>query len=482
MNSALDFTLKDNYELTFNQVASFWKVIKDNLRSKYGQQVYRNWLIRLELSNLQPNNKINLVVPTNFIRDWVENNYLQIIFKMFKQEFQQINSVQILVDETFIFPEYDEMASGTYDDNMFDSISDISKTKISEIKNPYAEILNTNVDLRYDFDNFVVGTSNELAYVSAKAVAESTDIVSGSNPLFLYGGVGLGKTHLMHAIANHINRTGGKRKVVYLSAEKFMYLFVQALRNKNIMLFKEQFRSVDVLMIDDVQFICGKDSTQEEFFHTFNTLIDNKRQVIISCDRSPTDLADMEERVRSRLGWGLVIDIHNTNYELRLGILQSKCEQLGYDIPKDVLELLASKVTSNVRELEGALNKVIAYINLTQRPATLDVIYDLLKDLFRSSDRLISIEEIQRRVCEYFNVKITDLLSTKRHRAIARPRQIAMYLAKTLTDKSLVEIGKKFSGKDHTTIMHGIKQVETFMQEDQTIYEQVKLLIKIIET
>ena len=470
--SALNLSLKDNFELSFSNVMSFWQEVKNNLRSKYGQQVYRNWLIKLDLIELQPNNKINLVVPSNFVRDWVENNYLQVIFKMFKQKFANINSVQLLVDENYKFPEYE---------NIFDNIQTINKLENIQTANPFASILNTSLDSRYTFENFVVGTSNELAYFSAKSVAESTIINSSSNPLFLYGGVGLGKTHLMHAIANHIANNGDERKVVYLSAEKFMYLFVQALRNKNIMLFKEQFRSVDVLMVDDIQFICGKDSTQEEFFHTFNTLIDNNRQVIISCDRSPSDLADMEERVKSRLGWGLVIDIHNTNYELRLGILQSKCEQLNINVELTVLELLASKITSNVRELEGALNKVIAYSNLTQKPATLDSVHNLLKDLFRSTDRSVSLEEIQRKVCEYYNIKLADMLSAKRMRSISRPRQIAMYLCKILTDKSLVEIGKKFSGKDHTTVMHAIKQIELLIQDDKEIYDQVRILTKIIE-
>src|SRR5690606_32751780 len=258
--------------------------------------------------------------------------------------------------------------------------------------------------------------------------------------------------------------------------EKFMYQFIRALRHKNTMAFKEQFRSVDVLMIDDVQFISGKDSTQEEFFHTFNALVDQNRQVIISADKSPSDLEGLEERMRSRLGWGLVADIHPTTYELRLGILQAKAEVLKADIPSKVLEFLAHKITSNVRELEGALNRIVAHATLVGRAVTIETTQDVLHDLLRANDRRVTIEEIQKRVAEHFNIKISDMHSARRARAVARPRQVAMYLAKQLTSRSLPEIGRKFGGRDHTTVMHAVRKIEELRATDSGFSEDVELL------
>jgi chromosomal replication initiator protein len=335
------------------------------------------------------------------------------------------------------------------------------------------------LDLRFTFENFVVGKPNELAYAAARRVAEANSVPF--NPLFLYGGVGLGKTHLMHAIAWQIRKRSPSRKVVYLSAEKFMYQFVRALRTKDTMSFKEQFRSVDVLMIDDVQFIGGREATQEEFFHTFNALVDQNRQVVISADKSPTDLEGVEERMRSRLGWGLVADIHPTTYELRLGILQSKCEQLGAEIPLKVLEFLAHKITSNVREVEGALNRIVAHATLVGRPVTLEATQDVLHDLLRANDRRVTIEEIQKRVAEHFNIRMADMHSARRARAVARPRQVAMYLAKQLPPGSLPEIGRKFGGRDHTTVMHAVRKIEELKTTDSGFAEDVDLLRRMLE-
>jgi len=341
------------------------------------------------------------------------------------------------------------------------------------------ESIGAQLDPRFTFENFVVGKSNELAHAAALKVAESKTVTF--NPLFLYGGVGLGKTHLMHAIAWHIKKCHPERKVIYLSAEKFMYQFIRALRFKDTMAFKEQFRSVDVLMIDDVQFISGKDSTQEEFFHTFNALVDQNRQVIISADKSPSDLEGMEERMKSRLGWGLVADIHPTNYELRLGILQAKVDSMGVAVPQKVLEFLAHKITSNVRELEGALTRIVAHATLVGRDITLESTQDLLRDLLRANDRRVTIDEIQKKVADYYNVRISDMHSPRRARAVARPRQVAMYLCKTLTQRSLPEIGRKFGGRDHTTVMHAVKKVEELMIEEKTIAEDIDLLRRMLE-
>ena len=311
--------------------------------------------------------------------------------------------------------------------------------------------------------------------------ASRTRPTAAYNPLFLYGAVGLGKTHLMHAIAWHIRAQSPERRVAYLSAEKFMYQFIRALRYHNTMAFKDRFRSVDVLMIDDVQFINGKESTQEEFFHTFNALVDNNRQVIVSADKSPSDLEGMEERLRSRLGWGLVADIHATSYELRLSILQSKADALGIQIPDKVMEFLAHKITSNVRELEGALNRVVAHATLVGRDITLETTQDVLRDLLRANERRVTIEEIQKRVAEHFNIRISDMHSARRSRAVARPRQVAMFLAKQLTARSLPEIGRKFGGRDHTTVMHAVKRVDELRQSDSNFAEDVELLKLMLE-
>jgi chromosomal replication initiator protein len=302
------------------------------------------------------------------------------------------------------------------------------------------------------------------------------------NPLFLYGGVGLGKTHLMHAIAWHIRNRSPQKRVIYLSAEKFMYQFIRALRTKDTVAFKEQFRSVDILMIDDIQFIGGRESTQEEFFHTFNALVDQNRQVIISADKSPSNLEGVEERMRSRLGWGLVAEIDSTTYELRLGILQSKAEQMGEKVPVKVLEFLAHKITSNVRELEGALNRIVAHATLVGRPVTLETTQEVLHDLLHANARRLTIEEIQRRVAQHFNIRHADMVSARRARAVARPRQVAMYLSKQLTSRSLPEIGRKFGGRDHTTVMHAVRKVEELMSQDPAFAEDVELLERMLES
>jgi chromosomal replication initiator protein len=337
-----------------------------------------------------------------------------------------------------------------------------------------------SLDSRFTFDNFVVGKPNELAYAAAQRVSGSDEVLF--NPLFLYGAVGLGKTHLMHSIAWDIRRRDPSRRVLYLSAEKFMYQFIRALRFKDTMAFKDQFRSVDVLMIDDVQFIGGKDSTQEEFFHTFNALVDQNRQVIISADKSPTDLEGLEERLRSRLGWGLVADIHPTTYELRLGILQSKVEKLGVAVPTKVLEFLAHKITSNVRELEGAMNRIAAHATLVGRDITLEATQEVLHDLLRSYERRVTIEEIQRQVASHYQIRVGDMHSARRSRSIARPRQIAMFLAKQLTQHSLPDIGRRFGGRDHTTVLHAVKKIDELCLIDKQFHDDVEFLRRMLET
>ncbi len=337
---------------------------------------------------------------------------------------------------------------------------------------------------QYTFDQFVVGKPNELAHAAAKRVAEGGPVTF--NPLFLYGGVGLGKTHLMHAMAHELQERRPDLNVLYLSAEQFMYRFIQALRVNKMMDFKQLFRSVDVLMVDDVQFIAGKDSTQEEFFHTFNALVSANKQIVISADRAPGEIKELEERIKSRMQCGLVVDLHPTDYELRLGILQSKLpyyrtQYPGVVLNDGVLEFLAHRISKNVRVLEGALTRLFAFASLVGKPVTLELTQDCLADILRDSDRKVSIDEIQRRVSEHFNVRLSELIGPKRVRTIARPRQIAMYLCKQLTSRSLPEIGRRFGGRDHTTVMHGVRRIEELRMTDSQLSDDLELLRRALE-
>jgi chromosomal replication initiator protein len=447
-----------------------WKQVSSDLNKHYGEALYKSWFSKMNFLESSINTII-LSTPTNFIRDWIKSRYIRDILQSWQAYDQSIKSVEIVTKESL------EQTSNSSDSSEYSE----RFSSIKEGVDSNAEGIFSALDLRFTFDNFVVGGPNELAYAASRAVAESDGAVAESNPLFLYGGVGLGKTHLMHAIAWYIKQNNPGRKVIYMSAEKFMYQFVKALRNKDVMAFKEEFRSVDVLMIDDIQFICGKDSTQEEFFHTFNALIDNNRQMVISCDRSPSDLDNIEDRIKSRLGWGLVADVHSTTYELRLGILESKLEQMNIHIPKNVIEFLATKITSNVRELEGALNKVIAHSTLVGKEITLENTQNILRDLLRSNEKIITIEDIQKKVADRYNIKFSDMSSSRRIRSIARPRQLAMYLSKTLTPKSLTDIGKKFGKKDHTTVIHAIKKIEELCETDAEFREELSLLMKILQ-
>ena len=407
--------------------------------------------------------RVRISVPTRFMRDWIESQYAERLVSLWTLEASSVEGVDVFVtgDEA--------------EDN--DALPAASPAALRETE--AQNNISAPLDPRFTFENFIVGKPNELAFAAARRVAEAE--TAPYNPLFLYSGVGLGKTHLMHAIAWHIRQTRPEKRAVYLSAEKFMYQFIRALRFRDTVAFKEQFRSVDVLMIDDVQFIAGKDSTQEEFFHTFNALVDQNRQIVISADKSPNDLEGMEERMKSRLGWGLVADIHPTTYELRYGILQAKADELKIDIPPKILEFLAHKITSNVRELEGALNRIVAYANLVGRPITLETTQDVLHDVLRANDRKVTIEEIQKRVAEHFNIRLSEMYSSRRARAVARPRQIAMYLAKQLTARSLPEIGRKFGGRDHTTVMHAVRKVEELKATDNGFSEDVELLRRMLE-
>ena len=456
-----------------------WARVVSRLKEEVGETAYRSWLKSMRLERVADGEGV-IAVPTRFLRNWIATHYADRLLALWRGENEQVRRVAIIVEP--------RVAAFAQAKN-----AEVAEAPPSALAEPagapdIADIpanLSAPLDPRFTFENFIVGKPNELAHAAARRVAEAcVSPVHGVpfNPLFLYGGVGLGKTHLMNAIAWHVRTQAPGRKVIYLSAEKFMYQFIRALRFRSTMDFKDQFRSVDLLMIDDVQFISGKDSTQEEFFHTFNALVDQNRQIVISADKSPSDLAGLEERMRSRLGWGLVADIHPTTYELRLGILQSKAEQSGLRLPQKILEFLAHKIVSNVRELEGALNRIIAQMQLVGREITLEGAQDLLHDLLRANERRVTIDEIQRRVAEHFNIKLAEMTSSRRARIVARPRQVAMYLAKQLTSRSLPEIGRKFGGRDHTTVIHAVKKIEELIESDSALAEDVELLRRMLQS
>ena len=458
-----------------------WREVSESLRSEIGEAAFQSWVKPMTVRAVS-GGVARLSVPTRFMRDWVVAHYMERLEELWGGVDPDVNRVDISVQ-----PERALRPAAGKDAGTPAAAAAASATSAAErasgqnrrATDPGPEGIGAQLDSRFSFDNFVVGKPNEFAYAAARRVAEAPSVPF--NPLFLYGGVGLGKTHLMHAIAWHISKQDPKRTVIYMSAEKFMYRFIRALKEQNTVDFKEMFRNVDVLMIDDVQFIGGKGATQEEFFHTFNALVDQGRQIVISADKSPSDLEGMEERLQSRLNCGLVADIHATTYELRLGILESKAEQMKVDVPRKMMEFLAHKITSNVRELEGALNRVVAHSQLVGRAITLETTQEILHDLLRANDRRVTIEEIQKQVATHFNIRISDMHSARRARSVARPRQVAMYLAKQLTSRSLPEIGRKFGGRDHTTVMHAVKKVEELRECDSSFAEDVELLRSMLE-
>lgn len=459
-------------------VKSEWDRVKVRLKDEVGDAAYRSWLRPITLHDMS-DGAVKLALPTRFMRDWVNTHYAERIRTLWGAENPSVRNVEIVVEAARLSAAAPTAPAPAAESAAPPAARPFAPCAPAPVPGTDGDDLGAPLDARFTFRNFVVGKPNEFAWAAARRVAEADQV--SFNPLFLYGGVGLGKTHLMHAVAHHIRERSPERSVLYLSAEKFMYRFIRALRGQDTMSFKEQFRSVDVLMIDDVQFIAGKDATQEEFFHTFNALVDQGSQIVISADKSPSDLEGIEERLRSRMACGLVADIHATTYELRLGILQSKAEQMGTLVPQKVMEFLAHKITSNVRELEGALNRVVAHSQLVGRAITLEGTQEVLHDLLRASDRRITIEEIQKKVAEHFTIKLAEMSSARRSRQVARPRQIAMYLAKQLTSRSLPEIGRKFGGRDHTTVMHAVKKVEELRESDQNFAEDVELLRRMLQ-
>ncbi len=463
--------------VTADPLSDQWSRVRARLRAEAGEEEYRAWLRQMTLGPLD-GDEVTIYLPSHFMRDWVRNHYGARLNQLWQAESPVVRRVDI--------------RHGRQGEAELPLAESLAEPPAMPVLGPANQVLDPTpvprparrddftapLDPRCTFESFVVGKPNEFAYACARRVADKP-ASAGFNPLFLYGGVGLGKTHLMHAIAwelTALRTRAAPVSVAYMSAEKFMYRFIGAIRSQSTLEFKDQLRSVDVLMIDDLQFLIGKDNTQEEFFHTFNALVEEGRQIVVSADKSPSDLSGLEDRLRTRLGCGMVADLHATTFELRLSILHTKAVSSAVTVPLKVLEFLAMKIATNVRELEGALNRLIAHANLFGRPITLESTQDVLGDLLKAHDRQVSIDEIQRKVAEHFNIRVADMSSSRRSRAVARPRQVAMYLAKQLTTRSLPEIGRKFGNRDHTTVIHGVNKVTELMQSDRAFADDVELL------
>ena len=447
-----------------------WGIVRQELRDAVGPHNFRHWIEPLRFARCE-GGVATFEAPTGFVGAWVANNFGDEIRRRLKGAGAEIHRLTFEVGAGARGgPDGGEAAAGA---------GEVPPAGVAPsattAPNPLA---GAPLDPRCTFDSFVVGRPNALAAAAARRVAEGQ---VAFNPLCFHGGVGLGKTHLLHAIAWDLRERRPELNVVYLSAEQFMFRFVRALRERRMMDFKELFRAVDVLLIDDVQFIAGKDSTQEEFLHTFNALVDQGRQVIVAANCSPAEIARLDERIASRLQCGLMVDLRPADHDLRLRMLRARLEVRAADYPgveveDAVLEMLAERITSNLRVLEGALTRLLAFASLTGRPMTVDLAQDCLADVLRASDRRLDMDVIQARVAEHYGLSLSELLGPKRARSVARPRQVAMYLAKTLTERSLPEIGRSFGGRDHTTVMHGVRRIEALRDTDERIARDVDAL------
>src|SRR5712691_6222600 len=467
-----------------------WSRVKERLRVLVGENVFSSWFARMELESSE-GDTIKLSVPTRFLKSWVQSHYAEKLLECWQSEQSEVGRIELTVRSAVIkmLPpkvkpaEPQPIRTDFRDHRGFGAEQRFLSTPVSAA---HDSLGGSPLDPRLTFDSFVVGRSNTLAHAAAKQVAQArrSDTVM-FNPLYIHAGVGLGKTHLLQSLAWAGNGTT-ERKALYLTAERFMYGFVAALRAQNALAFKEAVRAIDVLMIDDLQFLQGK-STQAEFCHTLNALIDAGRQVVIAADRPPSDLETLDERVRSRLAGGLVVEMGGHEEELRLAILKSRvaaarAHHVGFDVPAPVLEFIAKTVTHNGRDLDGALNRLLAHNKLTGQTITIEMAERAVRDLVRQTElKRVKIEDIQRTVARRYNISRADLLSSRRTANVVRPRQIAMYLSKALTLRSLPEIGRRFGGRDHTTVLHAVRKVETLMVNDARLAEEVEVLKRLLQ-
>ena len=458
-----------------------WSRVKGRLRSSVGEDVYSSWFARMDLESVQ-DESVHLSVPTRFLKSWIQTHYSDKVLSCWQAELPEVNRVDLTVRSPVRCAVPAKEAPAPVESRRDEQRPSAERSNgATPVSANHDALGGSPLDPRLTFASFVVGRSNTLAHAAAKQVAEGRrgDPVM-FNPLYIHSGVGLGKTHLLQAVT-WAGNAGTERKVLYLTAEKFMYGFVAALKTQTSLAFKEALRGIDVLVIDDLQFLQGK-TTQAEFCHTLNALIDAGRQVVVAADRPPADLESLDERVRSRLAGGLVVEMAPLGEDLRLGILRSRVvaartHHVSFDVPQPVLEYLARTITHNGRDLEGAINRLLAHSKLNNQPVTLEMPEHQVRDLIRPSEpKRIKIEDIQRIVARQYNVSRSDLLSSRRTANVVRPRQVAMYLAKTLTLRSLPEIGRRFGGRDHTTVLHAVRKIEGLVSKDTTLSDEVESL------
>ena len=439
-----------------------WALIQKDMKGKLGSDIYESWLKKIDFVE-EMNNYILLSVSSRFIRDWITSRYLDQILQVVKLYKKDLTRIEFKIVEKFINNDVEnKIQSNEINEN------------VSFIKDTYLQY--NRIDPNKRFDNFITGISNKLAYEASLKVSEN---ISHYNPLYIYGGVGMGKTHLLNSIGLSLKE---KNKVMFISAERFMYQFVKSIKSNDMVKFKEYFRNTDILLIDDIQFMNGKEAMQEEFFHTFNALLDKGSQVIISADRAPNKLSRIQDRIKSRFAGGLVVDIQKPDYELRSKIVAKKTEELNVfysnqvNISEEIQKFISSEITTSIRELVGAINRIFSFSRIYKKVPNLSEVKLVLKDLLNIGENKVTIDLIQSLVCKFFKISKNEMLSSRRSRYLVRPRQIAIYLTKILTSKSLPEIGREFSNRDHTTIIHSVKTIEKLKEKDSEMTNNVNNL------
>ena len=458
-----NFTTNKNIE-TQNQTNLDWSLIQSQMKSKLGIEIFESWLKKINFVE-EFNNYILLTVPTRFIRDWITSRYLDQILQIIRSHKKDIIRIEFKIADL----------KTSNEDNKKEIVRDANDEKnVSFIKDSYLQY--NRIDPNKRFDNFLTGSSNKLAYEASIKVSEN---ISHYNPLYIYGGVGMGKTHLLNSIGLELKKNN---KVMFISAERFMYQFVKSIKANDMVKFKEYFRNTDILLIDDIQFMNGKEAMQEEFFHTFNALLDKGSQIIVSADRAPNKLSRIQERIKSRFSGGLVVDIQKPDYELRKKIVEQKTEELNklysdqISISKEIQDYISTEITTSIRELVGAINRIVSFSRIYNKAPNLAETKVVLKDLLNISENKVTIDLIQTLVCRFFKISKNEMLSSRRSRYLVRPRQTAIYLTKILTSKSLPEIGREFSNRDHTTIIHSVKTIEKLKEKDPEMVENINKL------
>ena len=436
-----------------------WQNVKNEMREKFGNEIFESWIKKIELVE-EFHNYILFSVSTRFIRDWIVSRYLDQILQIIKEYKKDLVRIEFTIKDN---KNIEIKESNVSSQNSIETNND----NVSFIKDSYLQY--NRIDPNKNFENFITGGSNKLAFEASKKVSKD---IAHYNPLYVYGGVGMGKTHLLNAIGLELKE---KNKVMFISAERFMYQFVKSIKSNEMVKFKEYFRNTDILLIDDIQFMNGKEAMQEEFFHTFNALLDKNSQIIISADRPPNKLSRIQERIKSRFSGGLVVDIQNPDYELRYKIIKSKTEELKLSysnqviIPEEIQKFISTEIKTSIRELVGALNRIVSFTRIYNKVPSLSEVKIVLKDLLNLTENKVDIDTIQTIVCKFYKISKNEMLSPRRSRYLVRPRQTAIYLAKMLTSKSLPEIGRSFSNRDHTTVIHSVKTIERLRKEDSEL-------------